>query len=300
VPAPRVSVVIPVRNQAAYLAESLASVFGQPYRDLEVIVIDDGSTEDLGPALAPFADRIRLERQAPAGVAAAANRGAALARGELLAFHDADDLMEPPRIAAPLARLDAEAALALVFGNGVRIDAGGRPLGWVIPPRQAARLARRGVSLEELLRRSHVYLQASLVRRRIFERLGGLPSFSAGADWAFALRCALHHPIAYVDRPLFRYRRHGASLTAARVAMAAAAVEVLRDFAAGEPAAVARLGRRRLDRALARRLARLAAQELRAGDAPAARAHLAEAAARAPHVLTYRLRLLRLGRPGAP
>lgn len=291
---PRVSLVIPVRDQAAYLADSLASVFAQPYRDLEVIVVDDGSEEDLGPALDPYAGRIRLERQAPAGVAAASNRGAALASGEILAFHDADDLVEPGRITLPLARLDAEPACALVFGNGICIDAAGVPLRPVIPRRQARRLVRRGLRLGELVRRSLIYLQASLVRHAAFDALGGLPPFAAGADWGFALRCALRHPVAYVDASLFRYRQHAASLTAGRVGMAAAAVAVLRDFAAREPEAVARLGRRRFDRALARRLARLAAQELRAGERRAARAHLGSAVALAPHVLTYRLRLLRL------
>jgi len=293
---PRVSVVIPVRNQAAYLGASLASVFAQPYRDLEVIVVDDGSTEDLDRALAPWRARLRLVRQPPSGVAAATNHGARLASGEILAFHDADDLMEAPRLSLPLAHLDAEPALALVFGNGIAIRADGTPAGPVIPRRQARALARRGPRIEDLLRRSLVYLQATVVRRETFAALGGLPSFPAGADWGFALRCVLHRPTAFVDVPLFRYRRHAESLTAQRVTMAAAAVAVLRAFLASEPTLAARVGRRRVQLALARRLARLAAQQARAGDAAGARASLAEAAGLAPHVLAYRLRRWRLGR----
>jgi glycosyltransferase involved in cell wall biosynthesis len=288
---PRVSVVIPVRDHPQYLAESLASVFRQPFRDCEVIVVDDGSTEDLTPALAPYADRLRVERQAPAGVAAASNRGAALARGELLAFHDADDLMEPIRLTEPLAAFDRDPRLGLVFGNGVKVSADLRDvLGPVIPTRHAARLARRGLSLRELVRRSHVYLQATVVRRSVFQDLGGLPPFRAGGDWGFALRCVLRHPTAFVDASLFRYRQHGASLTAGGVGMADAAVAVLRDFIAREPAAAMTVGRRRLDRALGRRLARLAAQELRAGDVAAAHGHLAEAASLVPWDLRYRWR----------
>ncbi len=288
---PRVSVIIPVRDQPDFLAESLASVFRQPFRDLEVIVVDDGSTVDLTPALAPYAGRLTVERQAPQGVAAASNRGAALARGDVLAFHDADDLMEEGRITLPLARL--QGAVALVFGNGTKVTADLRPLGPVIPARQASRLARRGLTLAELVRRSHVYLQASLIRRRVFLELGGLPSFRVGADWGFALRCVARHPVAFVDAPLFRYRQHGESLTAARVAMAEGAVDVLRDFVAREPGVIARLGARRVAHALARRLARLAVQELRAGDREAARGHLREATELAPWTLRYRLRLLR-------
>jgi glycosyltransferase involved in cell wall biosynthesis len=290
VASPRVSVIIPVRDHPGFLAESLASVFAQRFRDVEVIVVDDGSTDDLGPALAPYAGRIRVERQDPRGVAAATNRGAALATADVLAFHDADDLMEPDRIALPLARLAADPALALVFGNGVKVSADLRPLGPVIPAAQAAQLARNGLPLAELVRRSHVYLQASLVRRAVFLELGGLPPLPAGGDWAFALRCVARYPVAFVNAPLFRYRQHGGSLTAARVRMAAAAVAVLREFGAREPAAVARLGARTMARALARRLARLAAQELAAGDAASAATHWREASTLAPFVLRYRLR----------
>ena len=291
---PRVSIVIPVRDQSAYLGESLASVFRQTYRDVEVIVVDDGSHEDLGPVLAPYAERLRYERQPPAGVAAATNHGARLARGELLAFHDADDVMEPDRVAALLPALDADPEVALAFGNGLAIDQAGRPLESVIPARQARALARHGLHLPELLRRSVIYMQATLVRRAVFLELGGLPALTTGGDWGFAIRCALHHRISYVDRVLFQYRQHAASLTAGRITMAAGAVAVLRDLAAREPALAARLGRRQVDRALARRLARLAARELGAGAVAAGRAHLEEAAALAPHVVKYRLRLLRL------
>ena len=290
----RVSIVIPVRDQAAFLGESLASVFDQHHRDIEVIVVDDGSQEDLAPVLAPYSGRLRYERLPPSGVAAATNHGARLASAELLAFHDADDVMEGDRITALLSVLEADPAVALAFGNGTEIDAGGRVRGPVIPPRQARALVRHGLRLTDLLRRSLVYVQAMLVRRAVFLELGGLPPLATGGDWGFALRCALHHRISYVDRPLFRYRRHGASLTAGKIAMAAGAVAVLRDLIAREPAVAARVGRRTLDRALARRLGRLAAQELAAGEIAAGRTHLEEAASLAPHVVKYRLRLLRL------
>jgi glycosyltransferase involved in cell wall biosynthesis len=291
--APRVSVIIPVRDQPAFLGEALASVFRQAFQDIEVIVVDDGSSVDLGPALAPYAQRIRLERQPPTGVAAARNRGVACAQAPILAFHDADDLMEAGRISALLPRLEADPAIEVVFGNGVSIDAGGRLLGPVIPPRQARRLVRRGARLDELMRRSLVYLQGSLIRRGVVEELGGFPLLAAGSDWWFFLRCAARRPIPYEDAVLFRYRQHGASITAARVRSAEAAVTVLRELAVAEPRLLPQVGRRRWARALARRLARLAEQERRAGDVATARRHLREAVALAPHVVKYRVRLLR-------
>jgi hypothetical protein len=130
----------------------------------------------------------------------------------------------------------------------------------------------------------------------VFEARGGLPAFAAGGDWGLALRCVLHEHVRYVHVPCFRYRRHDGSLTAARGPLAAAAVAVLRDLIAQEPSLAARVGARRLKAALARRLARLAAQQARAGDPIAARSSLEEAATLAPWMLKYRLRLLRLGR----
>ncbi len=293
---PRVSLIIPVRNQPAYLAESLTSVFRQPYQDIEVIVVDDGSTEDLGPAIAPWGDRLRFVRQEPRGVAAATNHGARLATADLLAFHDADDLMEPPRLTALLPYLDDDPDLGLVFGNGIEMRADGTLMGPVIPERQTRALVRRGVRLDDLLRRSFVYLQATIVRRSVFAAVGGLPALPAGGDWGLALRCALHHRIRYVEATCFRYRQHEASLTAASVSMAAAAVDVLRDFIAKEPALTTRVRPRRLAQALARRLARLAAQQVTAGDLVAARRNLDEATTLAPWMLKYRLRRRRLDR----
>ena len=291
--APRVSVVIPVRDHPEYLAESLASVFRQDYERVEIIVVDDGSTEDLSPALTPWGDRIRVERQAPTGVAAARNRGVAVATAPVIAFHDADDLMEPIRISALMARLESDPSLEVVFGNGICIDSIGTPLGPVIPPRQARRLVRRGLPLDELMRRSVVYLQASLIRRRVVNELGGFPPLAAGSDWWFFLRCALRAPIAYVDAPLFRYRQHGASITAGRIRSAEGAVRVLRELATVEPRLVEHVGRKRWARALARRVARLASQEARAGNVAAARRHWGEAARLAPTTLKYRWRWLR-------
>jgi len=289
---PRVSVIIPVRDHPELLAESLASVFRQPFRNLEVIVVDDGSTVDLTPALAPYADRVRYELQPASGVAAARNRGVALATAPLIAFHDADDLMEPVRITALLSRLERDPGLDVVFGNGECIDQRGRPLGPVIPPRQARRLVRRGLRLDELMRRSLMYLQASLIRRSVIEEIGGFPPLAAGSDWWFFLRCAARHPPAYVDACLFRYRQHPASITAGRIGSAAAAVTVLRDLGNVEPRLLEQVGRRRWARAVARRLSRLSEQERRAGDHAAARRHLGEAVQLAPYVLKYRLRLL--------
>jgi glycosyltransferase involved in cell wall biosynthesis len=117
VSAPRLSVVIPVRDGARYLRAAVDSVRAQTVRELELIVVDDGS-EDATPELIRALDPpVRGVRQEPAGVAAALNRGVELARGDLIAFLDADDLWVPRKTEVQLAALAADPALHMVFGH---------------------------------------------------------------------------------------------------------------------------------------------------------------------------------------
>jgi glycosyltransferase involved in cell wall biosynthesis len=121
-----VSVVIPVRNGARFLAEAVASVRAQTAPVAEIIVVDDGSTDDTAAVAAVWPD-VRVERQTPAGAGAARNRGAETATGEWLAFLDADDLWSPGKIAAQLTWLAAHPETDVLFGLGANftVAAGG-------------------------------------------------------------------------------------------------------------------------------------------------------------------------------
>lgn len=112
-----VSVVIPVRNGARYLAMAVASVRAQTVPVIEVIIVDDGSTDDT-PAVIAALPGVRALRQEPAGAAAARNRGAEAATGEWLAFLDADDLWPPERLGRQFTWLAAYPGTDVVFGHG--------------------------------------------------------------------------------------------------------------------------------------------------------------------------------------
>jgi len=103
---PLVSVIIPAYNATAFLGETLDSVLAQTYPNLEIIVVDDGSTDDTPDLLGSYGDRIRVLRQANSGQATARNHGAREAHGELLAFLDSDDLWDPDKIARQVELLD--------------------------------------------------------------------------------------------------------------------------------------------------------------------------------------------------
>ncbi len=114
---PAVSVIVPVFNGERYLAQALDSVLEQTYPDLELIVVDDGSTDATPDIISRFGSAVRSVHQPNAGTAAALNRGIDLARGSLLSFLDADDLWVPDKLRWQLDALRANPGIDLVFGH---------------------------------------------------------------------------------------------------------------------------------------------------------------------------------------
>ncbi|MEZ5567990.1 MAG: glycosyltransferase family A protein [Halioglobus sp.] len=113
----RISVVIPLYNGASHIGEALDSVFAQAWPDLEVIVVDDGSTDDSAAVVQAYPAPVTLLRQANSGSGAARNRGVAAATGELLAFLDADDLWAPDKLQRQTACFEARPELDVVWGR---------------------------------------------------------------------------------------------------------------------------------------------------------------------------------------
>ncbi len=115
--APLITVVIPVHNGELYLAEAVDSALAQTYRPVEVVVVDDGSTDGTAEVAAGLGAAVRYVHQPNRGPGGAMNRGVALARGEYVAFLSADDVWAPEKLAGQMAALVAEPSLDLVFGH---------------------------------------------------------------------------------------------------------------------------------------------------------------------------------------
>ena len=208
---PLVSVIIPAYNSAAYIGQAIESVLAQTYAAIEVIVVDDGSTDATRDVLAPYHSQITCLRQANRGPAAARNTGLRVARGTYLLFLDSDDLLVPTSIAAKVAFLERHPQYGLVYSAWRQIDRDGRRvLGEVHP-------ARQGHVLAALLRREFFFFPgAALLRRECLDAVGAFDETAYGTEdadlWIRLARAG--YAFGYIDEPLFVYRFHETSITA--------------------------------------------------------------------------------------
>jgi glycosyltransferase involved in cell wall biosynthesis len=179
---PRISVITPVYNGARTIARAIDSVLTQSFRDFEIIVVDDGSTDGTLAILEGYSDRIVLLQQAHKQQAIARNLAAKEAHGEYLAFLDADDSWLPDKLVRCVEVLDCERRCGLVYSNLIAIGADGTDLTIeMIPPPVA-----HAPSMEELLTRLWPIVPSTVVmRREVFDRIGGFSTALAGCEDIF-------------------------------------------------------------------------------------------------------------------
>jgi glycosyltransferase involved in cell wall biosynthesis len=225
-----VSVVIPVFNAERYLAETLASVSAQTYRTIEVVVVDDGSTDRSVAIARDAGERVVVVPQENLGPAAARNRGARTARGRWIAFLDADDTWAPDKIERQLATCGH-----LPWSHTDSVFVGGANDG-----RRDSALTPKsgGAVLEPLVRGNFICTSSVVVDRDVLLTAGGFDeSLRSIQDWDLWLRIAASHALGYVDEPLVGYRVHPVSVSRRTRANLANHLRVIdRAFAAGGPA----------------------------------------------------------------
>ena len=216
---PRVSVVIPVRNGKDYLQEALDSVLQQSFTDLELLLINDGSTDDDYDRYALQDERIRVIHLTGTGVSRARNVGMAQSRGELIAFLDADDVWFPGKLEAQVRYFDAHPDVGVVFGKFIRwtdLPGGGfAPASSLI--QDVAQLTkteedRSGWLYTRLLDGLLVGMNTAVVRRSVYEAIGGFnEAMRLGEDYDFWLKASRVAEMHSLDGPVALYRIHGAS-----------------------------------------------------------------------------------------
>jgi cellulose synthase/poly-beta-1,6-N-acetylglucosamine synthase-like glycosyltransferase len=210
---PRVTVVVPVRNGERYLAGTLRSVLAQTASHLEVIVVDDGSSDGTAAIVAGLAatdPRIRYVEARGQGVAAARNQGIELARAPLVAPLDADDLWLPTKLEVQLARLDQVGHdHALAYSWTVLIDADDRLVGVSRPFDEETMAGLEGDVFLPTLYKSFIANGSNpLMRRAAVEAVGGYDgSLSRREDWDLSVRLAERWPFALAAGYLVAYRQ---------------------------------------------------------------------------------------------
>src|SRR4030095_10925317 len=216
---PLVSVVIPAYNSERFVDEALESVLRQSHQRLEVIVVDDGSTDGTGARVRAYGNQVRYIHQVNAGVGAARNKGLAAATGDYIAFLDADDLWWPEKIELQLEIAARNPESGLIACDGVRFGEGGnlrvRLLsGWVldrlrdsVTGETTGRLYREAIRCNPITSPSQM-----LLPRSIATEIGPMITGRNDAEaWDYTLRIALLHPITMHQPPLVSYRMHAAS-----------------------------------------------------------------------------------------
>lgn len=260
---PTISVVMPAYNEGRFIEQAIRSLLEQTVPPLEIVVVDDGSTDDTVAVVQGFGDAVRLIQQPNGGCPAAFNTGFRAARGEFVALAPADDVYAPTRIERQAAALAADPELDVVFSwarqFGITDEDYARPSG-------AGRLDTTQL-VREMFVVNVIPDPSAVVRRSLHERLGGYREDIIGEDYEFWLRALAAGAVFHcVPEVLVDLRVHGGNLSRRALGIWQAVHATHVDHAAlvGDDAFVART--------LARDLVRIGAANVGLGDAAAARA----------------------------
>lgn len=202
---PKISVVIPTYNAAQYVGEAIESVLNQTFKDYEIVVVDDGSTDNTEELLQKYVDRIRYIKQKNGGEGAARNRGIREAHGEWVAFLDADDLWLPHKLKVQMEFVEQHPDVDFIYGDTSVFDSNRVLSKSVFSERQP----HEGRIIKNLLRENCVPILSVIARKKCFEKSG---LFKEGmkycTDYEMWLRFAKYFKFGYVNEVVASCRKH--------------------------------------------------------------------------------------------
>lgn len=282
--------VIATYNRAHLLKETIESVLKQTFQDFELIVVDDGSTDDTEKVLKSYGDRLRYFRQENRGPSAARNLGIYHASARWISIQDSDDICAPNHLKTLYGFVENNPDCGMVFANGSYLDEPGPTGKTIIPRAKSKRLAEKGVELTDLFSTSIVRLQAALLAKEALLTIGGLDeTLRICMDLDLGFRFFMRFPVAYLDEVVFFYRRHEGNIGRNQELRLLENLRVIEKLVQDFPPAEEILGRERIDRRKAYRYYRLAKSRWKAGEKDGARDALRQAVFLRPFLLKYRL-----------
>lgn len=225
----RVSVIIPVYNREASIGRAIRSAIEQTYPNLEILVVDDGSTDTTPDVLRSFGAQIRVLTQPRRGAYAARNAGLREASGEYIAFLDSDDAWFPDRLARGVPMLGQRPDVGLVYGNGVVLRED-RRVGRVRTFFEYYNVPARGRVFTALLRTNFIPQSSVLLRRRCLDEVGPFVEVPVAADHHKWLQLSLRYEFEYVEKPIFEYTLHAGNISRDRALRYQVFAELLADL----------------------------------------------------------------------
>lgn len=202
---PKVSVIIPTYNREEYISDTVQSVLDQSYRDFEIIVIDDGSTDNTAEKLEKYNSKIKLIRQKNSERAVSRNNGIKNSSGKYIAFLDSDDKWVPNKLEKQIKILDNKSQFILVYSACLRMNETSN----VIKSAKRQLDGYSGNVFEKLLLRNFIVSPTPIIRRDYFEKTAGFQTkYIPYEDWELWLRFSLLGNFYFIEEPLAYYRIH--------------------------------------------------------------------------------------------
>lgn len=255
-----IAVVVPSYQHVRWVGEAVESALSQTRPPDDVVVVDDGSTDGTLEVLRGFGSRIRVLENARGGIGSTYNMGVAAVKSDLVAFLESDDAFEPTYLEETGAFLEGNRETHWVSTARLLIDASGAPTGEI----SRRRLHGAEFTFEGFLSSELGASSTPVVRRAALLEVGPYGTDSYAADTDMALRFSLTHRMGYLDRPLYRYRRHGKNASASLLESVRLNVPILERLL--DPPHPALAGREAaVRRALAKMLGMQAALAMEAG-----------------------------------
>lgn len=203
----KVSVIIPTYNRADLISETITSALQQTLKDKEVVIVDDGSTDNTSEVVREFQDRVIYIRQPNSGPAKARNTGIRMAKGRLIAFLDSDDLWLPDKLELQYHAFQQNPNQGLIYTDVMWFSNGEI----IVPTLREKYQFHTGEVFEKLLFDNWIATSSVLVRKDCLEEAGGFdedPQIMFVEDWNLWIRLARRHPFGMVDRVLVKRRYH--------------------------------------------------------------------------------------------
>jgi len=200
---PKVSVIIPAYNMARYTVETVENVLNQTFKDYEIIVVDDGSTDNTHDLLQPYikSHQIIYIYKENGGATTARNAGFKISKGKYIAFLDCDDLWLSKKLEISVDFLDSHSETGLVYNRAINIDKKGNNL------QLSKGRCYSGMVFEKLVLHNFIMNSSPIVRRECFKKVGLFDEkIFHPADWDMWLRISECFPVEYIDIPLTKYR----------------------------------------------------------------------------------------------